>query len=284
MHARDIVLRGALAGAIGGLVAYLFALVFAEPQIDLAIEYEEGRSAAVEALAVAAGGAPAGAEEEVFSRTVQATIGIGVGMVGMGIALGLLFAIAFTLLYGRVSLRPRVLALVVAGAGFLTLYATPFVKYPASPPAVGNDATISDRTALYLVMIIASLIALAAAVAVGRQLAARLGTWNATLVGIVVYLVIAAIAMKVLPPLGELSINAAESGSRIAETPLPLRDPAGNIVFPGFDADVLYAFRIASFGAQLLLWSVLGLAFGAMIERKAAAAERPAEIKETSAV
>jgi hypothetical protein len=54
----------------------------------------------------------------------------------------------------------------------------------------------------------------------------------------------------------------------VAETPLPLRDPAGTIVFPGFDADVLYAFRIASFTAQALLWGVLGLVFGALVERR----------------
>src|SRR5690349_1305124 len=94
MEARSFVLRGVLAGAVAGLVAWLFSLVFAEPQIEAAIAYEEGRGAAEEALAVAAGAAPAGsAGEEVVSRGVQGTIGLGVGMVGIGIALGLLFAV-----------------------------------------------------------------------------------------------------------------------------------------------------------------------------------------------
>ena len=74
MEARSFVLRGALAGAVAGLVAWLFALVFAEPQVDAAIAYEEGRGEAEEALAVAGGAAPAGgAEEEIVSRGVQAT-------------------------------------------------------------------------------------------------------------------------------------------------------------------------------------------------------------------
>ncbi|MEJ2884962.1 CbtA family protein [Actinomycetospora aeridis] len=281
MEARSFVLRGALAGAVAGLVAWVFALIFAEPQVEAAIGYEEGRGAAEEALATAAGAAPAGgAEEEVVSRGVQATIGVGVGMIGIGIAVGLLFAVAYTLLHGRVALRPRVLALVVAGAGFLTIYATPFVKYPASPPAVGSDETIGDRTALYLVMVVGSIVFLAAAVYVARALRERLGTWNAVLVGGVVYVALAAILMTVLPGLGELTINVVENGPRVTETPLPLRDASGAILYPGFDADVLYDFRVASFAAQALLWGVLGLVFGGLVERRLAkgeTTERPAE-------
>ncbi|MDD7942291.1 CbtA family protein [Actinomycetospora lutea] len=274
MEARSFVLRGALAGAVAGVVAWLFALVVAEPQVEAAIGYEEGRGAAEEALATAAGAAPAGgAEEEVVSRGFQATIGVGLGMVGIGIALGLLFAVAYTLLHGRVAVRPRVLALLVAGAGFLTIYATPFVKYPASPPAVGSDETIGDRTALYLVMVVGSIAFLAAAVFVARLVRERIGTWNAVLVGGVVYIALSAILMTVLPGLGELTINVVENGPRVTETPLPLRDASGTIIYTGFDADVLYAFRVASFTAQALLWGVLGLVFGALVERRLARGE-----------
>jgi Probable cobalt transporter subunit (CbtA) len=285
MEARAFVLRGALAGAAGGLVAWLFALVFAEPRIDAAIAYEEGRGEAEAALATAAGSPPAGgAGEEIVSRGVKATLGIGVGMVGLGIALGLLFAVAYTLLHGRVALRPRVLALVVAGVGFLTIYATPFVKYPASPPAVGSDETIGDRTALYLVMVVGSLAFLAAAVAVARLVRERIGTWNAVLVGGVVYLALSAVLMLVLPGLGELTINVVENGPRVTETPLPLRNASGAILYPGFDADVLYEFRVASFAAQALLWGVLGLVFGALVERRLAQGEVRERTPEASAL
>ncbi|GAA4874029.1 CbtA family protein [Actinomycetospora straminea] len=284
MEARSFVLRGVVAGAVAGLVAWVFALLFAEPQVEAAIAYEEGRGEAEEALATAAGAVPAGgAEEEVVSRGVQATIGLGVGMVAIGIALGLLFAVVYTLLHGRVALRPRVLALVVAGAGFLTIYATPFVKYPASPPAVGSDETIGDRTALYLVMVIGSLLFLVAAVAVARLVRGRIGTWNAVLVGGVVYVALSAVLTTVLPGLGELTINAVENGPRVSETPLPLRDASGAILYPGFDADVLYHFRVASFAAQALLWGVLGLAFGALVERRLAKGEVGERTPETSA-
>ena len=51
------------------------------------------------------------------------------------------------------------------------------------------------------------------------------------------------------------------------ETPLPLRNAAGAIVYPGFPADVLFDFRLYSVAAQLLLWATIGLAFAPLAER-----------------
>jgi hypothetical protein len=267
MHAKSVIPRAALAGGLGGLVAFGFARIFAEPLIQQAIDYEEGRGEAEDVLAAAAGQPAAASGPEIFTRTVQANIGIGVGMILTGVALGLLFAVVYTLLQGRATSRPRVLALLVAGAGFLTLYATPFVKYPANPPAVGHDETIGDRSGLFLVMIVGAVVFLVVAVLVARKLSERLGTWNATLVGGLVYVVLAGVLMAVLPSLGELASNVATYGPAATETPQPLRDAAGRIVFPGFDADLLYSFRLYSFTAQLLMWGVLGLVFGALAER-----------------
>jgi hypothetical protein len=270
MHAKAVIPRAALAGGLGGLVAFGFARIFAEPLIQQAIDYEEQRGEAEDALAAAAGQPGHETGAEIFSRTVQANLGIGAGMVLAGVALGLLFAVVYTVVQPRVTWRPRVLALAVAGAGFLTFYATPFVKYPANPPAVGHEETIADRSGLYLVMLLGSVVFLVVATLVGRRLSARLGRWNAALVGGAVYVVLAGILMAVLPSLGELASNVATYGPVATETPQPLRDAAGRIVFPGFDADLLYAFRVYSFTAQLLLWGVLGLVFGAWAERATA--------------
>ena len=200
--ASGLVWRGAVAGAVAGLVAFVFARVFAEPVIGAAIDYESGRDAAQDALDVALGKMPAEAGPDIFSRGVQSTIGIATGMIGLGIALGLFTAVAYALCHGRVALRPRLLALVVAGAGLLTLYVTPSVKYPANPPAIGHDATIGPRAGLFLVMVLGSLVFLAIAVAVARRLTPRLGGWNAALVAILVYVVLAGILMALLPSLG----------------------------------------------------------------------------------
>ncbi|GLZ53742.1 CbtA family protein [Actinomycetospora sp. NBRC 106378] len=267
MPAKVVIPRAALAGALGGVVAWLFALWFAEPLIQAAIDYEAERGEAEAALDAAAGIAPPEEGPEIFSRTVQGVWGIGAGMVLAGVALGLLFAVVYTLAQGKVALRPRVLALLVAGAGFLTLYASPFVKYPANPPAVGHDETIGDRSGLYLVMIVGSVVALVVAVLVARAVRERLGTWNAVLVGGALYVVLAGLLVALLPSLGELAANVATYGPATTETPQPLRDPAGRIVFPGFDPDVLYSFRVYAITAQVLLWGVLGLVFGALAER-----------------
>ncbi|NMO91332.1 CbtA family protein [Actinomycetospora sp. TBRC 11914] len=270
MPAKAVIPRAALAGGIGGLVAFGVARVVAEPLIGRAVDYEEGRGEAEDALAAAAGQPGHDTGAEIFSRTVQGTLGLGAGTVLAGVALGLLFAVVYTLAQPHVTWRPRVLALAVAGAGFLTVYATPFVKYPADPPAVGHEETIGDRSALYLAMLLGSVVFLVVATLVGRRLSARLGTWSATLVGGAVYVVLAGILMTVLPSLGELATNVATYGPAVGETPQPLRDAAGRIVFPGFDADLLYAFRLSSVTAQLLLWGVLGLVFGALAERATA--------------
>jgi predicted cobalt transporter CbtA len=282
MHAKSVIPRAALAGGVGGLVAFVFARIFAEPLIQQAIDYEDGRGEAEDALAAAAGQPAAESGPDIFSRTVQGTVGIGVGMVLAGVALGLLFAVVYTVVSGRVTWRPRILALLVAGAGFLTFYATPFVKYPANPPAVGHEETIGDRSGLFLVMIVGSVAFLAVAVLVGRKLSARLGGWNAALVGGVVYVVLSGILMALLPSLGELAANVTTYGPAVTETPQPLRDAAGRIVFPGFDADLLYSFRVYSFAAQVLMWGVPGLVFGALAERVAARAEgQDVEVGET---
>jgi hypothetical protein len=73
--------------------------------------------------------------------------------------------------------------------------------------------------------------------------------------------------MAILPPLGHLHADVVEYGRHATETPLPLRDARGAIVYPGFPADVLFKFRLYSLIGQLILWGTIGLAFGALVER-----------------
>jgi hypothetical protein len=249
-----LLLRGALAGGAGGLLAFLFARIFAEPQIQKAIDYEEGRGAAQEALDKAAGLPVPAAEAEVFSRTIQANVGIGTGIIVFGVAMGLLATVIYLICLGRVgTVRPRVLALLVAGGAFLGLFLVPWLKYPANPPAVGDDDTIGTRGGLYLALVLASLVILGASVWLGQRLAARFGNWNATLLAGGVYVVAVTVVLLLLPT--------------IAEMPEPLRDPGGRIVYPAFPADVLASFRLYSVGAQALLWGTFGLVFGPLAER-----------------
>jgi len=262
---KRIIWRGVLAGAIGGVLAFLFAKLFAEPQIQKAIDYEDGRDHAQETLNAAAGISPH-EHAEPFSRAVQGNVGIGVALILFGAAMGALFAVAYALYLGRSGrLRPRSLAVLVAGGGFLGFYLVPFLKYPANPPAIGNDDTIRQRSGLYLLMVVASLLFLVLTAWLGMRLRPRFGPWNAALLAAGAFVAATAVVMLLLPSPGELSANASLHAA--SETPGPLTDAAGTIVFPGFPADVLFNFRLYSIGAQLLLWATIGLVFAPLAER-----------------
>lgn len=267
--APKLVLRGVAVGALGGLLAFGFARIFAEPQIQAGIDYEEGRDAAQATLDKVAGmpdmamGGP-----DLFSRAIQASLGIGVGMVLFGVAMGALFAVVYTTCLGRVgNLRPRTLAVLLAAGGFLAIYLVPFVKYPANPPAIGHPDTIGARAGLYLLMVACSIAFLAGAVWLGRLLSARFGGWNAGLLAGAAFVVAIGLVMASLPSLGHLATNIAQYGEQATEAPRPLRDPAGTIVYPGFPADTLFAFRLYSVAAQLILWATIGLVFAPLAER-----------------
>jgi hypothetical protein len=114
------------------------------------------------------------------------------------------------------------------------------------------------------------------AVVDGQALKARLGTSTASVVAATGFVVVIGVAMALLPNVGHLASNLANYGRHATETPLPLRDDAGTIVFPGFPADVLAEFRLYAVGAQLVLWTAIGLAFAPMAERVLRPAPRPA--------
>ena len=210
---------------------------------------------------------------------MQSTIGIGAGMVLFGLAVGCFFGVAYCLAHGRVGrVRPRQLSLLVAAAGFGLLYLVPFLKYPANPPAIGNPDTIGPRAGLYGVMVVASVVFGVAAVWLGQRLVPRFGTWNATLLAGLGFAVAIGVVMVAMPPLGSLAANAGQTGALLTETPQPLTDPSGAIVYPGFDADVLYWFRLYSVLAQALLWAVIGVAFAPLAERVVARSEAAAPV------
>ncbi|MER7283854.1 CbtA family protein [Dactylosporangium sp. NPDC000244] len=232
MTARTLLIRGMLVGVIAAALAFAFASVFGEPQIDGAIAFEN-------AQAHSHGDA---AEPELVTRAVQSTIGLGVALLLYGTALGGIFAVAFACCHGRLgALEPRAMALLVGALGFIAMFLVPFVKYPANPPAVGDHDTIGRRTALYFLMLAVSVLATIGAVLVARSLAPRVGSWNAVLVAAGVYIALAAAAGLLLPAVNEVPAD--------------------------FPATLLWRFRLASVGVQLVLWSTLGLLFGALTDR-----------------
>jgi hypothetical protein len=246
---KRIIARGLIAGALAGVLAFIFARTFIEPVIGHAIDYEDGRS---EAEMAASGGHEHGME--IFTRGIQANIGMGFGVLAFAVAMGALFAVAFVVAYGRTgTIGARALSLLLGGGAFVAIYVVPFLKYPANPPSIGHPETIGERTGLYLLMMVLSIGLAVAAVWLGRTLAPRLGAWSATLSAFGGYVVAVAVVMLVLPP--------------VHETPEPLTDKAGAILYPGFPADDLYHFRLYSLGTQFVLWATLALVFATLVSR-----------------
>jgi hypothetical protein len=228
-------------GACAGVLAFVFAWIFGEPQVQHAIDFEDYLARLHHDPA----------EAEVVSRGMQRTLGLLTGTVVMGVALGGIFALTYAWAYGRVGrLSPRLTAVALAAAAFVTIVLVPFTKYPANPPTIGNPDTIDKRTVLYALMIGISLLAVVAARRIFRGGRSRFGAWNATLIAGALFLVVVGVAELILPA--------------VHETP------------PGFPADVLYRFRLASLGISLTLWTTIGLGFGAAAERLLASAARRA--------
>lgn len=280
-----VIQRGVLAGLFAGILSFVFTRIFVEPIIDQAINYESGRGNILNALRQAAGLALEDEGPDIFSRTIQSTVGVATGLIGMSIAFGALVAVAFLILHGRVAMRPWALAALVGVCGFLGLFLLPYGKYPANPPAIGHDFTIVDRGRLYLTMVAISLTLVIVAALVGHRLAPRLGAFRAALVVIAGGLVLYGVALAVLPSLGDLSANVAAANdlgfARAAtETPQPITNTLGRaltvdgvtyapgqIVYPGFDADLLWKFRWYALINQIIIWTGITLVFGSQIDR-----------------
>ncbi|MHA6685217.1 CbtA family protein [Mesorhizobium sp. A556] len=232
-----LLLRGMLVGIFAGLLAFGFARVFGEPQIDRAIAFEE-------LMAQASGEAP-DEETELVSRATQAGIGLLTGTVVYGAALGGLFSLVFAYVFGRIGrFGPRGTAALIALAGFIAIVLIPQIKYPATPPAVGNPDTIGVRTELFFIMIVVSIATLVASIGLARRLWAQYGAWNASIIAGAAFLAVTVVAQYALPTINDVPEN--------------------------FSADLLWRFRTASLGLHAVLWTVIGLAFGAVAERNLA--------------
>jgi hypothetical protein len=243
-----------IVGFIAALLSFGLLKIVGEPAVDRAIAFEtqmdEAKAKAKMDEAMAKG-MPMPADEEMpelVSRPVQGGIGLFTGVTVHNVAFGGLFALAFAILYGRIGdWSPRVTAALIALSGFVAVYAVPIIKYPANPPSIGNPDTIGLRTAIYFGMILLSLASMIAAWNVRNRLVDQFGAWNATFVGAAVYVVTVIIFALAMPPLNEVP--------------------------EGFPAVVLWQFRMASLGAQAIMWTVLGLGFGAWVERDFAQAK-----------
>jgi predicted cobalt transporter CbtA len=257
-----VVIGAVIAGILAGLVASVLLTFTAEPVIDQAIALEESHHAAASPGSADAGHAEA-AEPELVSRSEQKGFGrfaaYGLG----GAAYGVIFAIAFLVLRRRpagqagggadVWHRALVAGALVAGA-FTVM---PFLKYPPNPPAVGDPATINERQWKYLALIFLSLVVLSAAARLSGELRRRHWDDDQRLI---------AVGLAIVAPLGFVC-------ALLPPFPDAIEVPA----------NLLWRFRIASLGGNLLLWAVLTATFGAAAVHREQELANPAADSATGA-
>ncbi|GGO20204.1 CbtA family protein [Micromonospora parathelypteridis] len=240
-----VLVRGLLAGLIAGLLAGAFAYVAGEPHVEAAIAIEEAAATHVEP---AAGGH--NHEDALVSRTGQrGGLFLATGL--FGAAMGGLLATAYVLLSRRRRTHDdgRV-GLLLAGAALLGAVIVPFLKYPANPPAVGDPATINQRTVTYLLMVVLGLVAVWAGSLGYRAVGSEAPTWQRAAAAAGGFLLVTVVSYVVMPSFQEVPDD--------------------------FPATLLWDFRLASLGTQVVLWTGIGLLFAALMHhdrrRRAAAA------------
>ena len=253
MSARNFLVRGLLAGLLAGFATFAVAYLVGEPHVQTAIDIEESAAAPAPASSTQPQGATAspvlvqthsgGAEDEgtVVSRHNQRTWGLLTGTLGLGTALGGIVALVSAGLVGRLGrLDPGQITAFTALAGFVAVALVPFLKYPASPPAVGNPDTIGGRTGLFFLYLLISVLAAVAATLLARHLWRDRGAYLAVVAGIGLYLLVVVLAGALLPTVNEIG---------------------------DFPADTLWYFHRASIITQATTWGVIGVALAGMVNR-----------------
>ncbi|WP_446210296.1 CbtA family protein [Micromonospora sp. IBSANI012] len=231
-----MLLRGLLAGLIAGLLAGAFAYFAGEPRVEAAIAIEEQAVHADPAT-----GAEHHADELVSREGQRGGLFLATGL--FGVAMGGLLSIAYALLRRRLRIRHDAhAALALAGAALLGAVIVPFGKYPANPPAVGNPDTINQRTGSYLAMVILGLVAVWAGALAYRSMRAGTPQWSRCAAALAGFLATVAVGYLLLPSFNEVPAD--------------------------FPAELLWDFRLASLGTQLVMWAGIGLAFAALLHRR----------------
>lgn len=219
MKSPGSVLKAAVvAGLVAGAAAAGFHLLFTERVIDSAIEIEER-------LDLAQGEAVK--KPPLVSRSAQKW-GLVLGLLLYGAVWGLLFGLVFRLVESWLppwSPVGRGLFLALLAGWSVAIF--PFLKYPASPPGVGDPETVWRRQALYFVFIALTVVGTALA----GWLRAKTGR-SAICFLYGIFLVAIYLAMPANPD--------------------PVRMPA----------HLVWTFRGLSLAGLILFWGVLGWAFG----------------------
>lgn len=246
----SVLRRGVAAGAAAGLASALVIWLFVEPVIRKALVIEEQRGASEghgghageSALFMLPSVLPAHGGELV-TRAQQVVGGAATSLL-VGIAFGVIFAVVFAKARHRLAGATdfwRSIGLAAIGFGAITLL--PAIVIPANPPAVGDPATVTQRTWLYVLSVLLG-IAIALAVPMFDRLVAGRGVSDATRWSLDVLAAVVAVVVVV---------------AVLPGTPDAVPDDV--------PAALLWEFRVASLAQLATMWLTLGTVFGLLIER-----------------
>lgn len=253
MTARSFLVRGLLAGLLAGFATFLVAYTVGEPPVQAAINVEKAQKADD----TSAAGHRHEESGTVVSRHNQRTWGLLTGSLGIGTAMGGVVALASAGLVGRIGrLRPGQTTALVSLLGFVAVALVPFLKYPASPPAVGNPDTIGSRTGEFFAYLLISVLGAICSTVLANKLWKQHGLYVAVLAGVGLYLVVVVVAGQLMPTVNELG---------------------------DFPADTLWNFRRASLITQATLWAGIGILLTGLVGRLEKEAARASDRRELAA-
>jgi predicted cobalt transporter CbtA len=235
----SILRRALVAGAAVGLALGLYLLLAVEPVIDQAIVLEEQLATTEDE--------PHTHDEPLFTRAEQAAGGVAATMIYAVVA-SAVFATVFAASRHRLpGDSDRARSLWLAAVGFGTIALMPAIKYPANPPAVGDPDTVGERTILYLIVVVVSLLV----------------AWLLTR--------LSAMLRSHLDDGGRLAVMAAATVAAYG-TVLLVLPPSPDSIDPAVPAALIWDFRLRSIGGLALLWCGLGFGIGWLVERATAGA------------
>jgi predicted cobalt transporter CbtA len=217
--------RALLAGVLVGIALGVYVLVVVEPVITDAIVLEERLSDVhTQAELVVA---HTHGDDALVSRRGQLAGGF-VASVALSVIVAGVFGTLFAAVRHRLPGRT---------VGFVSVALIPGLKYPANPPAVGDAATVGERSVQWLSLVIVSMIAVFFLSRLSVALRSRIDDAARCCF----------VAVASIGAFGAL---------------LALYPSTPDSISPDVPAALVWDFRLRSLGSLVLLWGGIGAGFG----------------------